>query len=257
MPTRASRSTQFDHAISRLESLSSEGTAYYIADHKWRCIDDALRLAQLLPAGGRILNVGGRPYLFEFIARELGLEVVSLDIDPSRDPAECAALGHEIIAADIETAEGRAAARLDQYDIICLAEIFEHMRIDLLATFRDLSTAMRPDARIYLTTPNFYSAPQLFKMLAAGRSGPSLVREWGKLDAIGHMGHVREYARCELIEFFAATGLRVETSFVRNSNEISLSAGGWKEFPFRVVARWLAGRFNRFGQELVFVLAPA
>ena len=138
----------------------------------------------MVPAGGRILNVGGRPYLIEYIARELGLDMVTLDIDPARNPAERADLGLEVIAADIETAEGRAKADLGRYDIVCLAEIFEHMRIDLLATFRHLAFAMRPDAGLYLTTPNFHYAP-------------------------------------------------------------------------RLLARWLSGRSDRFGEELVFVLVPA
>ncbi len=257
MPVRASRSSQFDAAIAGLEKISGAGTAYYIANHKWRCVDDALRLARMVPAGGRILNVGGRPYLFEYIARELGLDVVTLDIDPARNPAECADLGLEVIAADIETAEGREKADLGSYDIVCLAEIFEHMRIDLFATFRHLAFAMRPDARLYLSTPNFHYAPRLLKMLATWRSGPSLVGEWSKLAAVGHMGHVREYARGELVEFFEAAGFRVEDSFVRNSNAIDLAGGGWKQYPLRLLARWLSGRFDRFGEELVFVLVPA
>ena len=256
MPQQVAATDRFDTAIARLEAISTPSTAHYIRYHKQRCIDDARQIASRFP-GARVLNVGGRPYLFEYVAREMGLDVVTLDLDPSRNPDEIADLGITVIAADFETAEGRAAVDLAAFDVICLAEIFEHMRIDLLGTFAHLAQAMRPDALVYLTTPNFYHAPGLLRMLAEGRSGPPLAGEWRKLHTVGHMGHVREYSRRELVEFFAAAGLAVDRHWVRNTRFPAITGGGVAQVPVRLLARLLARYCDAFGEELVFLLRPA
>ena len=256
MPVNADATQEFQAAIERLSEVSGGNALSYIADHGRRCIDDAVRLSRMRP-GGKILNVGGRPYLFEYIARELEMDVDTLDLSPDRNPAEIADLGIDVRALDFEKPEDRAKIDLEAYDIICLAEIIEHMRHDLVGTFRDLSHRMRRDALAYVTTPNFYYAPAILKTLSSGRSGPSLVREWGKLEQVGHMGHVREYARSELRDFFRFTGFDIQSSVVRNSRFSPLRGGGLAQTPVRAFARFLSGRFDLFGQELIFILAPA
>ncbi len=245
-----------ERAIALVEGSNPASNGAYIANHRRRCIDDVAWLAAAFP-GARILNVGGRPYLFEAIAQVAGLRVDTLDIAPDRDAATIAELGLSVREVDIEDAAQRQALDLSPYDVICMAEIFEHLRIDLVGTFSDLARAMRPDAVLYLTTPNFYYAPAFLKMLAGGRSGPGLVGEWGKLGAVGHMGHVREYAAGELAEFFRFTGFTVDRLIRRTTNPQRLQGGGMAQVPVRLLARGLAAVSGRFAQELVFVLRPA
>lgn len=247
---------RFDPAIERLRAIAGPAGDGYIHFHKDRCIDDALRLARLYP-GARILNLGGKPYLFEFIAAELGLQVDTVDLAPDRNPAEIEALGGNVSQVDIEDSASRESLDLAAYNVICMAEMLEHLRIDLIGTLRFLASRMRGDARLYLTTPNFYFAASFLKMLAQGRSGPDLVGEWRKLDAIGHMGHVREYSRRELDELFHFAGFAIEDFLVRNTREVSLREGGIAQLPFRALARLLARTCDRFGQELVYTLRPA
>ena len=104
MPVRAAESDRFDDAITRLAEISSPAARAYIADHQCRCIDDVLRLSELSP-GTRILNVGGWPYLFEFIARELQLDVDTLDIAPERTPDVVAQLAGRVRKLNIEELE--------------------------------------------------------------------------------------------------------------------------------------------------------
>ena len=253
MPLTAAPTTRFDDAIARLERVAGGASEFYIRHHERRCCDDALRLSQLRP-GGRILNIGGRPYLFEFVARELGLDVETLDLDTGRNPREIADLGVAVLQVDIEDPRSRASLDLASYDVICMAEIFEHLRIDLLSTLEFVRSGMRDDAVLYLTTPNFFYAPSILKAWVQGRSGPSLVAEWSKLASSGHMGHVREYAAGELFEFFGHVGFAIDSFLVRNSRPIELAGGGILQIPVRMLARFLASNFDRFGQELVFVL---
>lgn len=249
------RDARVERAIALVESFNPASNGAYIRYHRRRCIDDVAQLASLFP-GARILNVGGRPYLFEAISQVAGLRVDTLDIAPDRDAPTIAELGLAVRSVDIEDAVQRQALDLTPYDVVCMAEIFEHLRIDLVGTFRDIAQAMRPDAVLYLTTPNFYYAPNFIKMLATGRSGPQLVSEWNKLAGVGHMGHVREYTAVELAEFFRFTGFAVDRLIRRTTNPQTLLGGGLKQFPGRLLARCLTTMSARFAQELVFVLRP-
>lgn len=243
-------------AIARVEGFNPTSNGAYIRYHRRRCIDDVALLAKTFPEA-RILNVGGRPYLFEAIAQAAGLVVETLDIAPDRDAATIAELGLSVRCVDIEQASQRQELDLSPFDVVCMAEIFEHLRIDLVGTFRDLARGMRPDAVLYLTTPNFYYAPNFLKMLVAGRSGPPLVSEWGKLAGVGHMGHVREYAAGELAEFFRFTGFKVDRLIRRTTNPQALLGGGLKQVPGRALARGMTALSSRFAQELVFMLRPS
>lgn len=213
---------------------------HYCRTQALRCADDALRLARLVP-GGRVLNVGGAPYLFEVFAARLGLHVTSLDIDPARHAPVIERFGLTVQALDFEDAAQRATLDLSAFDAICLCEVFEHMRIDLVGMLRDLRARMAPQALVYLTTPNFFYAPRFVPMLRRGRSGPSLVSEWRKLHELGHMGHIREYTRTELEELFAFTGFKI-TCACRNSR------------PTKKRFLGALSRLDRFCQEFVFTL---
>ena len=242
MPISPRTSEPLREAVGRLRAACSDAWALdYIDHHAGRCIDDVLRLASLRP-GARVLNVGGAPYIFEAAAEAAGLRVTTLDIDPSRHGAIIDAVGADVIEADFEQPDGRGAIDLATFDVICLCEVLEHFRIDLVATLSDIKKRKRPDAIVYLTTPNFFYAPRFLSALRQGRSGPSLVNEWRKLGELGHMGHVREYSRRELTELFEFTGFRAERVDCRNSQEA------------RGLAKYLARAFDGFAQELVFYL---
>lgn len=230
-------------AQERLIGVLTDPWATHFARHQARrSADDVLRLAASHP-DGRVLNVGGAPYLFEVFAKEHGLVVDTLDIDPDRHAGVIGHYGLSVRAADFENASDRATIDLSAYDVIALCEVFEHMRIDLVGMMRDVRRRMRPDAIVYLTTPNFFYAPRYIKTLKKGTSGPSLVSEWRKLADIGHMGHIREYSRAELTEFFEFCGFSCEFAY-RNSRPSSGKLGTF------------LSRFDRFCQEFVITLRP-
>lgn len=221
----------------------------YIAQQSARCLDDARRIAALAP-GGRVLNIGGAPYAFDVFARELGLAVEAWDIDPERNRRAIDELGLSVRAVDLE---GDAALPpLSGHAVICLCEVLEHLRIDLVGTLRRIREGMDDGALFYVTTPNFHFAPRFWRMLVQGRSGPSLVEEWRKLSDLGHMGHVREYSRRELVELFAFCGFRVERMIARNGN--GLAGRGFGPAAF---ARALARRHDGLAQDFVFLLRKA
>ena len=222
-----------------------------IRNHAARCHDDVVNIRKL-GDGLRVLNIGGAPYTFEALAASYGMNVTSLDLDPDRHRAVVDGLGIDVISANIEEAEARASLPLADFDVLVICEVFEHMRIDLITMMKDLHAGMAKDAVIYLTTPNFYFARKLARYLAARRSGPSLVKQWGKLEKLGHMGHVREYSRRELTELFEYCGFTVQSVRLRNRGATVRKAP--KAIVPTTIFTALETQFDLFAQDLVYVL---
>ena len=170
----------------------------------------------------RVLNVGGAPFLFEFLVRRTypEVDIVSVDIDPERFRPFIDAIGLEAVAANVEIELPRLAG---DFDVVVFAELLEHCRINLIETVSRIATLVGPGGRLYLTTPNGTSLARRLRFMR-GRSGPSLVNEWSKLTSLGHMGHVREYSAKELRELFEYCGLEVERLTLRPAHHTGKGA---------------------------------
>jgi len=192
----------------------------YVSGHAGRCLWDAQFLAERYKTG-RILNIGGAPYVFEMALKTLNpdLQLVTVDLEPDRFPGVEEALGIEIIRGDIESKDWHLD---EKFDCIVFAEILEHLRLDLLGTLARVRNHLASGGILYLTTPNGLSFWNIMKHLIRGRTGPSPTAEWGKLRNLGHMGHVREYSAIEVTELLTSSGFAVDETIFR-----SLKEGKW------------------------------
>jgi hypothetical protein len=168
------------------------------------------------------LNVGGAPFLFEYLIRKSQpeLKLVSLDLAPHRFPFVSEILGAEIVKMDIEQASASNITTLGKFQCIVFCEIFEHLRINLLRTLALLGKLLDDDGILYLTTPNGVGLSAWLTKFIQGRTGPEPVQEWRKLSQIGHMGHVREYSLREVEEVLRESGLRVAVNFFRRQSTL-------------------------------------
>lgn len=184
---------------------------HYAGGHAGRCDWDAAFIAANF-APRRILNIGAAPFLFEAACRKRlpPAEIVSLDLAPERLSGLERALGVRAVKLNVETASNEDIASLGTFDQIVLSEVFEHLRIDLLGTIRRLASLLDPGGRLYLTTPNGASLKAMKRNVLQRRSGPDPVDAWSKLERLGHMGHVREYAASEVEGVLKHCGLAIE-----------------------------------------------
>ena len=239
-------------AIATLKSLyaDDEWAVRYIEEQRFRCADD---IENILSLGRpeKILNIGGAPYIFEAMAKTKGLVVDSLDLDPDRHEDVIKTLNLNVEKIDIEDADERIRVRIDDYDVLVLAEVLEHMRTDIIGTLKFLRDGLREEGYLYLTTPNFFYLSVFIDRIRTGRSGPGVMHEWSKLKRLGHMGHVREYSRAELVELFNGVGFEIVDIKHRNEKNLTNEQHG---MFVRICCRALERIFNRFAKELVFVL---
>jgi SAM-dependent methyltransferase len=217
-----------------------------LANHQRRYLADLRLIAGLTPSG-IILEIGSAPCHMTALLKLSGYRVVGVDLEPGRVAGLIGQLGLDVRRCDVE----RAALPFgdDAFECVMLCETFEHLRIDPAFVLSEINRVMAPGAALVLTTPNVYSLPSLGRFLL-GRSVADPVEEFGKLRAIGHMGHVREYSAREVARFLAASGLAVQSVDFR----YHANARGWRGRLLRVAYRLAPRRFRR---EIVIVARKA
>lgn len=188
---------------------------YRIA-HRERLAFDLGYVREFTSPGARILDVGAVPPILCGALKGLGYDVTGIDIAPDRFERVFRELGIPAKTCDIET----DVVPLDDgwADAVILHEVFEHLRIDLVSTCRELARVVKPGGRLLLSTPNLTSLPGMTNLIFRGRAqscGADPYTEFSKLQSLGHMGHVREYTTVEVCEFLARFGFRTEVLIFR------------------------------------------
>ncbi len=199
----------------------------------------------------RCLNIGGAPFVFEYLMNKARpeVEVVSVGLYPDRFRDVERVLGIKVAELDVERPGAGAADTLGQFQCVVFCEIFEHLRIDLLKTMSFVRSLLNEDGFMYLTMPNGLGIDALTRIIRRGRTGPDPIKEWSKLDNLGHMGHVREYSYAELCDVLAHCGFRVQRHLYRRKIE---------HYKLRDRSiRMLTRLVPKLGNEIVVVARPA
>lgn len=210
---------EFDAWLGATDLLS--WVQQYIRVHAIRCRADADFLLEKCPNVKDVLNIGGAPYIFEyFFQQKWDGRISSVDLEPERLSALIGNLGIDVICVDIERPLPEHEIGQRKFDLICMCEIFEHLRIDILKTMQFVRSLLREDGMLYLTTPNGAGILKLIRNIIRHKTGPDIVEEWQKLATIGHMGHVREYSPSEVLNVLRYVGFdRIEVYYRNRYNE--------------------------------------
>jgi len=199
-------------ALVRAEFSAAPGEARYFLSHRARFRRDFATLAASW-RGGRLLEVGAYPFFFTALLKEAGLPVTALDLAPERLAPLIARQGLDVIACDIEAERWPFAEA--SFDYALFTELLEHLRVDPLFALAELNRVLKPGGLLLLTTPNLYALKTVLRF-ALGRGLWDPLAEFGKLRRLGHMGHVREYARRDVLRLLAASGFRaVRTEYLQ------------------------------------------
>lgn len=174
--------------------------------HSDRYVADLEALTALAPAGSAVLEIGAAPGHFTVALGRAGYAVTAVDLDPRRIADFVAHFGIEILSCDIEREPLPFADATFRY--VVFAETYEHLRRDPFFALSEINRVMAPRGLLFLSTPNLYSAQNIARFLT-GRSIAEPLIEFGKLRAVGHMGHVREYSNREMRRILAAHGFAI------------------------------------------------
>lgn len=171
----------------------------YKSEHVERIAFDLEMIESAVSGNETIVDLASVPLLLVAALQEGQRKVFGVDIDPERFATSISELGLIVHECNIE--QDQLPFADESVDVVVFNEIFEHLRIDLIATFREIRRILKPGGRVFLSTPNGLSLAHWARLFLKRKFGPDVFLEYQKLGRLGHMGHVREYCVNEVLDF--------------------------------------------------------
>jgi SAM-dependent methyltransferase len=175
---------------------------WYLRFHQERYCSD-IAFIEKYYRSGQILEIGSHPYHLTYALKRLGYDVVGLDIDPSRYNHFIKKHNLNIVPCDIDSQP--IPFKDDTFQLIVFNEVFEHLRIDVINTLKEINRVLSPGGVLILSTPNLYALHRILLFLI-GRGIKDPYVAFKQMHDIGHMGHLREYSVKEVKKFLVNTG---------------------------------------------------
>lgn len=199
--------------MTHTESGFVDDETAYFRFHRIRFHETLRRVAGAVPAGARILDVGGQFLHLAMALREMGYIVDAADVAPYGEEMRLLSRGGECLAVH----RIRSLARLDftdaSFDAVLVLEVLEHLTQNPRPFWAEFGRVLKPGGRVIVTTPNLYrmgggggAARQLLRLLRGQGAGPT-VEEVLTLHTGAH--HWKEYGRRELRRYFSLLGWQV------------------------------------------------
>lgn len=199
----------------------------YSTTHSRRLAYDLSILDAYVPSATRIVEFGAVPPILTHAMAERSIEVVAVDIDPSRFSKAFASIRAKAVKCDIETEQ--VPLPDEHADAVVFNEIFEHLRLNPIFTMREVRRVLKNRGWLLLSTPNLRSLEGIRNFILRNRGSwcsGGIYDEYIKLETLGHMGHVREYTTREVVDFLNRIGFQVEVLVFRGGDR------SWKRRAF-------------------------
>ncbi len=190
----------------------------YLKGHSRRISFDLNIIEKLVNHEDKIIEFGSAPYLLTYALKHRGFSVHGLDIDPNRFSDFLMSSDLTVTKCNFETE--KVPLPNGCADVVIFNELFEHMRINLIHTMREVRRILRPNGLLLMSTPNLRSLVGFYNFLIKNRAyalSVNIFDEYQKLETIGHMGHVREYTTKEVTDFLGCVDLNVECMIFRGA----------------------------------------
>jgi SAM-dependent methyltransferase len=204
----------------------------YLINHKRRISHDLDIINREISKGQSIVEFGSIPLVLTAALKSCGYRVTGCDIAPERYASTIEALGLTVVKCNIEMQQLPFAD--ESFDAVVFNELFEHLRINPVFTLGEVLRIMRPNGVLTLSTPNLRSLEGIRNFLLRDRSyscASNIYHEYKKLETIGHMGHVREYTRTEVVEFLETVGFEVTAIIYRGEYQNRLKRTAIRLIP--------------------------
>lgn len=202
---------KIDAAISKVkhhvEKVGYTQDSGYFHYHKERFRRLAIKISELLPNGGKILEIGSHYLQTGSILSELGFEVESVDVSAfwemdfvqqrSIDFGVKAITENDLQHLDLN--QGLA----ENYDLVVFTEILEHITFNPIRFWHCIYNRLAEGGYVYLTTPNAFSLPHVIRAqinLVRMRSLGIKIDEIFSEVTYGH--HWKEYSANEIRYYF-------------------------------------------------------
>lgn len=211
---------------------------------------DLLKLlsGQLKNARARILDIGASPYHVMYCLKQLGFDIYGVDLDTNILKGFQRKNGLKVIKHNIEN--GRYPFPDNEFDLVILTEIFEHLAVDPLRALKEVRRILKPNGLLILSTPNLYTLHKII-MFLFGRSFNNVLEELEKIEKTGYLGHIREYSSREIKMILNSCGFEIRKTYFKKYTNFFLVP-----FIIRKTPLFFLGLLFEFITDTISFLRP-
>jgi|GEM_PF-522479 len=210
-----------DEVIEAVKSMDfdmKEWPLKYTLHHRERIAFDIDLLRKHVTQKDKIIDIGALPLFLSAALKKIGYSVYGLDIEPARLQSMIDTFELKIIKCNAETQN--IPFENDFFDAVIFHEMFEHLRINPIFTMKEIWRVLKPEGKLFLSTPNLKSINGIMDFLhqdIAYSIASDMYTEYKKLLDLGHMGHIREYTAKEICIFLEKIGFNIEKIVFRGA----------------------------------------
>lgn len=170
----------------------------------------AAKLLKQYCGEGTVVDAGAQPYYFSISLQQKGYDVIALNKDLSyhREIHQ----EHNIDVRECDLERGPVPVNEGSVDAVVLMEVFEHLRINPIATLERIQEIIRPGGYLIMSTPNLYYLANIISFCSGNgiKTQDDVQKAFKLYEDRGFPGHVRNYSESELRDIFEYCGFDVE-----------------------------------------------
>ena len=179
----------------------------YAESQKLRLMFDLEIIERFINRDANILEFGSCPPILTVALKHTGYSVCGLDLAPDRFERVCRDESLSIKKVNFE--QEYLPFPDNTFDVVVFNEIFEHLRINPIFTFREINRILKPQGTLLLSTSNLISLKGWWNLAVMGESANRIYDAFDKLETLGHAGHVRLYTPLEVTTFLENMGFDI------------------------------------------------
>jgi 2-polyprenyl-3-methyl-5-hydroxy-6-metoxy-1,4-benzoquinol methylase len=190
----------------------------YFEAHGTRIAFDVDYADRFLRPDDRVLEIGAFPYFLTLPLASRGYDLTALDKCRSLQYIPSIADKFKLTVLDCDLDTEPIPEADSTFDSVIMNEVFEHLRINLISSMREVHRVLRPGGRLLLSTPNLRSVRGIYNLLRKEEAYCSMggvYDNFAFLEQLGIMGHVREYTPKEVRDFLQRIGFEIEGTIYR------------------------------------------
>lgn len=211
----------------------------YLINHKERYLESLCLLWKEGIVNKKVLEIGSSPGHFTVLLKKLGVKIEGIDIAPERFSRFWKKHRLEITKTNIEIDSFPFSA--SSFEVILFMEMIEHLRINPLHVIREINRVLKIGGSLFLSTPNITPLHKIRFLKGKPYQGDP-VKEFEKLEKLGHMGHIRLYCFEEIKSFMEYGGFDI----IKKKYIVKNKSFHWKENLLQLLYFGNKEAFNRY-----------